>query len=92
MNIRKNLAFQLRCIKDERCYLAYTNEKKSWFGKIDFWRFLDMLERAHVSDTSLLFDVIDWSLSIKGAEYWANKWRKVEDACNKLGILTNKLE
>ena len=92
MSIRKNLALQLRCIKDERCYLAFTNEKKLWCGKINFWGFLDMLERAHVSYTSLLFGVIDCSHSIKGTKYWSNKWCKVENACNKLGIITNELE
>ena len=74
MEIRKELALELRCIKDARCYIAYTNEKKSWYGETNFWCFLDKLETIHVNKISLLYDTIYWLFSTKGFNYWSDKW------------------
>lgn len=83
MEIRKELALELRCIKDARCYLAYTNEKKSWRGETNFWCFLDKLDTPYTCNISLLNDTIDWRSSIKGTEYWHEKWCEVGNVYKK---------
>lgn len=74
MRLSEKIKLQIRCLRDAKCYLAYSNERTNNDRTITYDYLIGHLEINAMHFFSVLTCPFEWSKSIKGFNYWSNKW------------------
>ena len=74
MELSEKIKLQIRCLRDNKCYLAYSKEKADDGCTITYNYLIECLRMTRIDLFTIVTCPFTWSDSIQGFNYWSNKW------------------